>query len=903
FREPGNTGQEAEPFYDDEWGSELGFSLEKEVFGFCTRSHPPNDSLVRGQSRGVVAHHQMKEFPYVELYMVYPKDQTETRACMAALHTVREMYVIPTLWISAFLTEKFWTECVHKYGKTAFRPPRILSYNYFFRNNKHIATSARRREREDNLPELDSQYSNFLLRWQQRRAKWHHYRSPWFDEYYELWQHTPWSYINYRASVDHFCYHHASQHVRTCSKIALTLLNDMHDIYRVHRNTQLEEPALTIYYLIGLLMFASMPLNANISMSPVVDIAPQAINYFASQEARPTYGNGVVASALRYVDAPPGMQMVRWPTQLAALNEFNVAFGHFELQLGAPRPWLHCLQTSYKRIKALRQANPALNVSVPFMFSVPEFDPAWAKRQWDLVYLDQTIYTQGSIEDTKNIHSYISPKGSPIPDLHGVPSLAGGHATPNPMGKVVPSPQYFLVGEVGNHRVITDAWVIHPDGTFGHDVYQISDLLKSLGASATDYHEIVKTGLLGPELITNEPRADFIRSHFKSPQGISPIGKLYPMIRPEEMTELNGKNGAPLWVSVGPYAFDLTHFKFSSVQEQQEFLARGGRPIVTPSALGDATAQNLVKRLEPHYLGRDATKAFLEYHDLDIMKDYDITRVGYLVPVVKLNEIHINHIVIHELVFDILNLQATRPDLYEPVKQYGGNDATAALSGLNAGAGALFKIYSKQPDCIVASVDKTTLPDIPGGEVAKHNDPNDIVGAWVTVDNYVYNVGDLMRFHMYYEHQISPVWAGGELDDPVLANWLATNFEARRIGRLINGPAWPEPDIVRDELVDAQRVDPKGDMTLPVLLFLYLMILAICWGLVAFDIRNRRHRPGRGVEEGHVAETGKWAEFTEAGGTTYNEGNGGRRSSHDSWSSWTSSSCDSALYTEERRPD
>ncbi|KAI1085495.1 hypothetical protein F5B20DRAFT_518596 [Whalleya microplaca] len=343
----------------------------------------------------------------------------------------------------------------------------------------------------------------------------------------------------------------------------------------------------------------------------------------------------------------------------------------------------------------------------------------------------------------------------------------------------------------------------------------------------------------------------------------NPIGKLLATRRREEVAECNGNNGLPRWVSIGPYVYDVTNFIFVSEKEQALLMQCSGGPLLLPRPISDSQTKDLVKRLEPYlcariqsdgenvnnhstdrrftprmlrwhdnpdlgvyialgdmvyditsyldfhpggdnvmyqYAGRDASLAFANHHSLDIIQDYDYMRIGHLVPEVTLSQLQPKHLVLHSWVFDISRLSADQPDLYQSVEQYRGTDASTAISQKGDGAVALNRLYLTRKDCIVAGLAPTQIPDIPNGEVAKHNDHNSSIGAWVVAGDYVYNVGDLMRNQHCYEHEFPTGWAGKELRDPELAMWLVSNFEARRIGRVVPGPAWKTPDVGMREL-------------------------------------------------------------------------------------------------------
>ncbi|KAI1473875.1 hypothetical protein K445DRAFT_259840 [Daldinia sp. EC12] len=173
-------------------------------------------------------------------------------------------------------------------------------------------------------------------------------------------------------------------------------------------------------------------------------------------------------------------------------------------------------------------------------------------------------------------------------------------------------------------------------------------------------------------------------------------------------------------------------------------------------------------------------------------------QVGYLVPEYTWEELQENHVAVHDWVFNISSLEQEDPSLFHTLQKYTRQDTTAAVTRHDSAAAALIKLFLDNKDLIVAGLTRKRLLDIPRWEFLQYNDYESPQGAWVAVDGYIYNVGHLMKHPEYYEHQIGFNWAARELTDPNLAQWLTTNFPARCIGRLVEGPIPPQPKAEPD---------------------------------------------------------------------------------------------------------
>ncbi|KAI1775814.1 hypothetical protein F4818DRAFT_415015 [Hypoxylon cercidicola] len=457
---------------------------------------------------------------------------------------------------------------------------------------------------------------------------------------------------------------------------------------------------------------------------------------------------------------------------------------------------------------------------------------------------------------------FVSPPSSPPPAsgshgaiIHTGPTTAtrsSGAMSQYPNVPIKrPYPRYFYISHVANHRSLDDAWVVEPDDSSGFNVFRITNLLKEIGTTESEYRAVIVTGPQGPTLARGDQRAELIRTRLNA---IKPIGKLILLRRAEEVAECNGQNGQPAWVSLGPDIYDITNFPLQPSDEHLGLAQSAGGPVPRAVMESNTGVDQLLRRLDPYrcayldepqparimqyftprqlrwydnpdlgiyiavnnvvfdittylrfhpggnrlllqYTGRDATHAFQEYHDLSILKFYESMQVGYVVPEIEMKDMTADHVAVHDWVYDISALANEDPGLYETLHPYCGVDTTTALNGGDAGAHALVTLSFEKKSLIVAGLAKTSLPNLPRGELKNYDNHRTPRGALVVVNGYVYNTTHLMRYPHLYERALGPNWAGREITIPALAQWLATNFNARCVARLVDGPAWEKPNV------------------------------------------------------------------------------------------------------------
>lgn len=125
------------------------------------------------------------------------------------------------------------------------------------------------------------------------------------------------------------------------------------------------------------------------------------------------------------------------------------------------------------------------------------------------------------------------------------------------------------------------------------------------------------------------------------------------------------------------------------------------------------------------------------------MADFAELAVGQLVPEIDRSDLEAGLVAIHDWVFDLAKLDDGSAEdrwVLPVVAHLAGKDASEAIREPDAVSNALVHIYTRRKEAIVAHIASDELDEIPVGQVAKHNDPRSLKGAWVTVDGFVFDV-------------------------------------------------------------------------------------------------------------------------------------------------------------------
>ncbi|KAI0173207.1 hypothetical protein GGR52DRAFT_542267 [Hypoxylon sp. FL1284] len=842
---------EAEPLYNEEWIAEIGHSFENAVFGGSVHRRPDMTNVALGRNPGYPSHVALIDWPSRYMGDFFSGAQIENNGKSRALERAWECYLVPTEWVSAMFSETFWADVVSSRGSAAFRPPRVLgSQMNFLELDELVITSCRPvLPPRFSVPELENRSRRLVGRWKAERRAMLQRRSEWYNEEYASWQLLPWSELSTRELINQFRYYHARRNLVECRKIEAALVP-----LAAMRTMRPYTPNLfSFQYIIALLMPWYTPASSPKPAERLALLWPSSatVTWFRSLIQAPNVEAFHIAQddvdEEQQVESLQSIYTTAVGSPFNCLDTIGSQIQTLMYPQGGPASWIDAVIQCYTQIRAEREANPDHDIWTSFPFSIPPYDPGWVTVEYvggTFAYPDQVRY--GNYNPWQDLAQgstfFPSPPSSPPP------GPAGGSgsmvATRSMTSRMLPSrrvyTQYFYISHVANHRSLDNAWVVEPD-----------DLLKELRTTEEEYHAVVATGPQGPTLIRGDPRAEAIRARLSDRR---PIGKLILLKRAEELAESNGRNGQPSWISLGPQIYDITKFPFRPADIHFGLPQSAGGPMPSAILENRTRADDLVRRLNPYlcgyldmpqparhmqhftprrlrwfdnpdlgiyiavnnvvyditsylrfhpggnrlllrYTGQDATAAFQEYHDLDLMSSYEKLAVGYLVPEIEMRDMRENQVAVHDWVFDISPLANEDPSLYAALNQYCGVDTTDSITRGDAGTHSLVTLFLEKKNLIVAGLAKTGLPDFPRGELVNHRSHRLPGGAYVVANRYVYNTTHLMRYPDLYERKLGPNWAGREITMPGIAQWLTDEFSHRCIARLVEGPAWEQPDV------------------------------------------------------------------------------------------------------------
>ncbi|KAH8196915.1 hypothetical protein TruAng_008940 [Truncatella angustata] len=766
-----------EPYMYPEIVKELGQSFENHCVGGLMDINADDAGVYRFNGRTLTL--TMAEWP--SRYWTSQSDLPTELLGIPELYS--NVFLIPTTWSSAFATNFFWDHVVPDFngGSQAIRAPRIFraeqSHTWHSFGGKDFPAKRMR------LPALDwysSTWEHLHREWQHRRRTWDEFRL-WYQEEYEAWA---WD-----AELNLHPMPKAWEEAILClSNTLLAVLNKRKDI-------------------------------SNYAPNQWIDFDFQ-VPYYDNDRNWMQHVQGSLQPEERLVNPPAS------PTNIATRDFYRS--GVF------PEPTDPPSGPYYKRRTPASKSATKRRKVMPVMEGTPHIK----------------YYTIGDVGN--RLHSgpstwVVEPDGNSGFDVYDITDSCHrrGYRTGQDIRAMLLHVGVYGASLRTNGNKYTST---------------VKPWLQSLVQRDPAFHD-----LLGSRVSQD---AEAIRAALGS--YIHPLGKLLMPRRQEEIAEYDGEDGMPFWVTIGDTVYNLTNFDASKrdldtlrhlaqpskykanmdltnnarmmeklnpyrcafVQKRpvkflptlrtftKDSLRQSDNPLCGCYTSIGGYVYNLKDYIDLHpggreiitkYLGREATD-FTDWHDLGIMEHYEHLRVGRLVPDIAPDTVEKHQVVIHNWVFDFSGLAPDQSKdeadhwIYANVNKLGGTDASKAIETYDDEGDALERLY-RQKDRIVGKVpEKRDLPDIPRGEVKKHNDSDGFRQAWVVFDGLVYNVTMIMLHgQSFYAHEIPRIWAGAEIKDAALSAWLKQDYSHLVIGNLVEGPAWPEPTPVDDAEVERKR--------------------------------------------------------------------------------------------------
>ncbi|KAI2631839.1 hypothetical protein GGR54DRAFT_1943 [Hypoxylon sp. NC1633] len=825
---------EAEPFFYGEWAAELGWSMEHAIFGRVPQAKP--NHLTRNQLsevpirvregpiRALFSHHALEPYPGGDETVIGNDISTENWYYRQESNRIFQAGHTTTLWASSMLSEKYWQEVVSKERSKAFKPKPQLRYLYqrTMWKTKH------------STPELadPNAKDEFTKRYRARIAEFNSLR-PWYDTELAKWNSSPWSHTDGRLYIHRFQEAHAIQDRARADNTAMNFLNNL------VRWTKMEEPLHFPSMMIWPYLYLSYLMTASI---PYVEKEIPDTITTRDCTRLPSRTNPELKYMFQRQDTLGGCFASN------TMPLIRAGFGRLEsLRIGVthptPRSWNRQCRARFSDIWIDRQFNPT--GWVRFDFDLPPYQPdtVWEKslpnsNSWVPVTVPRPV-----VDDYSGFV------------MHRAPPMRGKPSGPEQEVETRTLQSYFSIGEIGDHKVLRNAWVVEPTENYRFDVYNITGILKTKGCTDDQFaHLTVLTASRCPTLAADNELAQQIRQEFG--KTIMPIGQQWIERLPEEVAEHKSIEDSPLWVTFGTAIFDLSDFPFESEEERETVMKIHSDPLeppefsddfadrITPYRCGTVKFPSddpppkptpytrlMIQWRDNPFLGiyvivndlvwdiaeysnffpggraaillrggTDATALVLRHHPDFMNGQHTAYVVGRVVPEIKLQDLSHNQIVLHSWIYNIESLEESQPQAYRQLVRCDMTDATDILTDLrNTGHNgeirpSLMNLYLHHKNLIVGKLpdDPTKLREITAGELEQHSDADDINGAWTAVDEFVYDVTTIAQYPDFYERDM-PQSVLGRVLDPYRAQWLATYKPARLIGRLVAGPAPPSP--------------------------------------------------------------------------------------------------------------
>ncbi|KAK3307400.1 uncharacterized protein B0T15DRAFT_177191 [Chaetomium strumarium] len=687
-----------EPFYGNEWASELGQSAINSFFGGDVSEAPKIQTPGKPGHKYGLATVDFPAPPGVESLIAI------NNVPVIHLGQVTQTYPLPTAWVSSTLLQSFYETAAQKYGLAAFQAPKLFASRkvwrgFYFRvhraqplpNPSSLVAPSTAADPGLSQPLRDTH--NALLA---RRRVYDRIR-PWYPSEYYRWQLTPYANVACRAIIKKF-----SAAVQRSRRIAdsdgaerdgARAVSGIYHYLNDHQMRRgLDEPwprTMWFYAALTAMMRAVLPgRETTVGRDHPFRVAKNV--WFPSQACVQARNNRWEPPATRnvyqgssrmyymYERHPGGVNNRIWLLEQAR----DIVRGQIAVS-PVPTPLAYALETEVQRL--LQEA----------AFEVVDNDE-WLDWEFELPPYTTDIVT--AHEDAQQGMFLVPwqgfPGGWPQPgdqDLELSPRapqmqamaarvVLEGYRAPGRRGTRRPT-TYFTVSEVG--EMMSDDrtgpnWALLRDGQGGYDVFDLSDILTE--DPAIDLGTILAWSSLGRVIVSSEIIAAIQADDQR------PLGKLLTWRHLQEVHEHDGKDGRDLWCVIGQFIYDITYFPFHSDKEKQALIALTAGEEPQAEVLDALNMPGLFKRLAPYICGFVRQSAPSAPARERIFTRAELKR--YIYPEIGM------YCEIDGHVYDLGRYLQSHPGGAEILRQYAGTDATEAFRNAHGDWASTLKAHS-----------------------------------------------------------------------------------------------------------------------------------------------------------------------------------------------------------------
>ncbi|KAI1260997.1 hypothetical protein F5Y18DRAFT_440826 [Xylariaceae sp. FL1019] len=393
-----SSSEGVEPFVDFDHINEMGYAMEHRVFGGRLDIGDDANSFPIGP------HLMSRHLPY---FIEVDRDQD------FELSSIRTTHRITALHASRLLSREFWEDQTKSRKSDNF-----FGFHQIFSNaSQLINETPTKSHRVYNRVKIDKRLpaqlhpgeQSLIDHWNSRHQLWRSMRHGWYDTERQEWEASPWRHRLQREKIKEFNGHFRRKREARCLKIADYMINMVN--WKNGRQPFLDAlpPAVEknkthfwIFYAIGLLMRAALPLRTN----KVQDATK-------SKTKRVTLVPSSTANALSKVDMLLESDEERsWkpadvfpdpldkdldghedPEQGDYINSVGTLITHLGRQgVQVSEPWVGLITSLAETLRAQRQelkaGNPAAHRTMwaKWSFEVPVYNrmlAAWKDDRWE----------------------------------------------------------------------------------------------------------------------------------------------------------------------------------------------------------------------------------------------------------------------------------------------------------------------------------------------------------------------------------------------------------------------------------------------------------------------------------------------------------------------------------------
>ncbi|KAI1422317.1 ceramidase-domain-containing protein [Xylaria sp. FL1777] len=242
-----------EPYLNGDGIAEAGHYAEHLFFGGCNTPYPRDRYL-----------------PIASVIMEWPwpwyDGESAPNSAFLQDGNINRAYHVPAAWFCKIMAESFWRDPTFtRKSDNFFHRNAIFVMEYETRSGYRCKPKGPTVQDLRLLPYKYPEDERVVEDWNERNRIWENHRASWYPRASNEWEVTLWSDLNSRRQIARFADAFSKKDLTKCLLAATEMTSRVRDSRRStfmrDMPVQYKESCLWVWYLIGLLMMASIPIN------------------------------------------------------------------------------------------------------------------------------------------------------------------------------------------------------------------------------------------------------------------------------------------------------------------------------------------------------------------------------------------------------------------------------------------------------------------------------------------------------------------------------------------------------------------------------------------------------------------------------------------------------------------